>query len=65
MSERTLYDDKGELDEVVVQGGAHLERMRSRSWFLSMRRADGSEFCVWFEGKVTMTETRPAEGRND
>lgn len=67
MTERVAYDDKGLLDEVVVEGGAHLERMdggaKRGRWFLVMRRVDGSEFCVWFTGEVTMTEQRPAPQR--
>jgi len=55
---RVQYDDDGMLDEVVTDGGAHLERMGSKSWYLSLRRADGSEFCVWFLGKVTLAEER-------
>lgn len=49
---------KGKLDEVVTDGGAHLEHMGGKRWFLSMWRADGSEFCVWFHGTIAMTEER-------
>ena len=59
MSERISYDDKGQLDEVITSGGAHLERMDRNSWFLVMLRNDGSGFCVWIEGKITLTEERP------
>lgn len=45
---------------MVTDGGAHLEHMGGKSWFLSMERKDGSEFCVWFDGKITMTEERDA-----
>ena len=55
---RVQYDDDGMLDEVVTDGGAHLERMGIKGWYLSMRRADGSELCVWFSGKVTLVEER-------
>lgn len=58
--ERVDYDEAGELDEVVAMGGVHLERLDTRRWFLSCIRSDGSEFCVWFKGRVTMTEERPA-----
>jgi hypothetical protein len=58
--ERVQWCADGSLDEVAVRGGAHLEAMSDDSWFLSMMRCDGSEFCVWFSGKVTMTEERPA-----
>jgi len=55
---RIEYDDRGKLDEVVTDGGAHLERLGKDDWFLAMYRADGSAYCVWIEGKVTMTEER-------
>ncbi len=60
MKNRVEYDKAGELDEVVTNGGAHLERMGKRSWFLNCIRADGSAVCVWFDGKVTMVEERDA-----
>ena len=64
MTNRIEHDDKGELDEVCTDGGAHLERMSERGWFLQMDRADGSTFCVWIEGRVTLTEERePRRGR--
>lgn len=59
-TERVDYDDAGELDEVVTLGGVHLERMDDRDWFLSCTRADGSEFCIWIQGKIVRTEERPA-----
>lgn len=59
MSNRVTYDDKGELDEVCTDGGAHLERLSNKTWWLSCQRADGSEFCIWFKGTITMTEERP------
>jgi uncharacterized protein YodC (DUF2158 family) len=58
MIERMTYGDDGTLDEVVVTGGANLEHLDENRWFLSMLRADGSEFCLWFDGKITMTEER-------
>lgn len=60
---RVTHDDKGALDEIVTDGGCHLERMDERRWFLNCLRADGSSFAVWFHGKVTMTEERPATKR--
>ena len=60
MTNRIGYDDSGELDEVCTDGGAHLERMSGRGWFLQMARADGSALCVWIEGKVSMIEERAA-----
>lgn len=60
MTNRVEYADDGQLDEVVTDGGMHLERLSERGWFLSGHRKDGSEFCIWFEGKVTLIEERPA-----
>lgn len=56
---RVSFDDNGKLDEVVTDGGCHLERMSRDRLFLSCIRADGSEFAVWIKGRVTMTEERP------
>jgi len=62
VSERTIRDAHGNLDEVVTHGRAHLECMsgteKRGSWFLSLQRLDGTEFCVWFSGRITMTEER-------
>lgn len=63
MGERVTYDHEGCLDEVVTDGGTHLERLGGKRWFLSCQRADGSEFCIWFEGKIAMTEDRAAPER--
>lgn len=57
---RVTYDDGGDLDEVVTDGGAHLEHMGDDRWFLSCERADGSSFAVWIEGRITLTEEREA-----
>ena len=57
MTDRIQLNDDGSLDEVVA-GGAHLEHLGGKQWFLAMQREDGSEFCVWFTGKITMTEER-------
>lgn len=51
-------NDDGSLDEIVTNGGAHLEHMGDDSWFLSCVRSDGTSFCVWFEGRITMMEER-------
>ena len=59
------YDDDGGLEEVSTSGGCHLERLSKKRWFLSCIRADGSEFVVYFKGKVEMTEERPAPPRID
>ncbi len=61
---RVTYDEAGHLDEIVTDGGAHLECLgggkRRARWFLNCIRADGSEICVWLEGRVTLIEERPA-----
>ncbi len=57
---RVEYDDDGSLDEVVTDGGAHLEHMGDDDWFLVCTRADGSSFAAWFSGKITLTEERSA-----
>lgn len=59
MIERTSYVE-GKLDEVVTCGGAHLERMGGKRWFLSMVREDGSEICLWVSGEIDMIEERSA-----
>ena len=58
MTNRVQRNDDGSLDEVVTDGGAHLEQMNDKDWFLSMQRADGSEYCVWFRGEITHQEER-------
>lgn len=60
ITNRIEYDANGHLDEVVTNGGAHLERMSKKGWFLSCMRQDGSSFAIWFRGKITLTENRPA-----
>ena len=62
MKNRINFNDDGTLDEVVTDGGAHLEQLRRKSWWLNCVRSDGSSFCVWFKGKVTMTEEREHPG---
>lgn len=62
---RVEYDDNGHLDEIVTDGGAHLEcldrdKKGGKDWFLSCRRADGSSVGVWIYGRVSMMEERPA-----
>ena len=56
MQNRIKFDDKGRLDEVVTDGGAHLEDMGGNRWFLVCERKDGSCFAVWISGKVTSFE---------
>ena len=57
---RIEYDDNGELDEVVTDGGMHLERMSDGGWFLSGQRLDGSQVVVYLTGKVDLVEEWPA-----
>ncbi len=57
MTDRIQLNPDGSLDEVVA-GGAHLEHMGGKIWFLAMTRADGSEFVVTFQGKIVATEER-------
>jgi hypothetical protein len=35
------------LDEIVLTGMAHLEKMTSGSWYLGLYRPDGSGYQVW------------------
>jgi hypothetical protein len=58
MTNRVQFNKNGTLNEVVTDGGAHLEQMSDKHWFLAMQRADGSEYCVWFKGKITFQEER-------
>ena len=60
MQERTTFYPDGTLDEVVAEGGVHIERLDKKSWFISCQRKDGSEFCLWMDGVVRMTEEREA-----
>ena len=60
---RIQFDDDGYLDEVVTDGGAHLEALDADGrggtcWFLECFRADGSSFAVWIDGRVTLYEER-------
>jgi len=60
MKNRIQHNDDGSLDEIVTDGGTHLEHLDGRQWFLNCIRADGSSFAVWFTGKIQHTEERPA-----
>jgi hypothetical protein len=52
-----------DLDEIVTDGGCHLERMDKSSWFLECIRSDGSSYAIWFSGKITSEEERQAPKR--
>jgi len=58
MTPRLKLDRKGRIDEVVSNGGGHLERLGKNDWFLNLVNADGSSVAVWIAGKVIMFETR-------
>lgn len=59
-SNRVTRDDDGHLDEIVTDGGCHLEHMGGESWFLACYRRDGSSVAVWLRGEVTLLEERDA-----
>lgn len=61
MINRIEYDDNGELDEVVTDGGMHLERMSDGGWFLAGHRRDGSQIVIYFTGRVNLVEEWPAK----
>jgi hypothetical protein len=46
--DRISFTDKGQLDEVVASGGAHLEHMGKDRWFLLFCHEDGTETAIWF-----------------
>jgi hypothetical protein len=61
--DRVTFDEKGELDEVVGTGFAHLERMGRNHWFLLIGHKDGTETAIWFDSpnlKKPFWEERPA-----
>ena len=59
MADHREYTEDGQLDEIVGSGGAHLERLSKKGWFLAITHADGSESAVWFRGRVELFEVRP------
>lgn len=64
--ERITYGSDGLLDEVAA-GGAYLERMSGKGFFLTMERYDGSEVAVWLTSKTklnTMVEERSPRPRH-
>ncbi len=63
MQNRVDFKRNGKLDEVVADGGAHLEHMDGNRWFLECFRDDGSSFAVWFTGKITSFEEREKPNR--
>lgn len=54
--ERMERNEDGSLDEIVTQGGTHLEWLDEDRWFLSCERLDGSAHYIWFQGKIIETE---------
>lgn len=65
MQNRIQRDERGELDEVVTDGGAHLERMDRDRWFLNCVRSDGSSYALWIHGKVVLEEERSVPAEDD
>jgi hypothetical protein len=55
---RIQRTEKGKLDEVVTDGGAHLEWLGGNRYFLECVRKDGSGYAIWFTGKITSEEER-------
>lgn len=53
MPDRRQLDDKGRLDEIVIDpcAAAHLERMDDGEWFLNLTRPDGTSVVVWLQSK--------------
>lgn len=60
-----VKDDNGVewLDEICSNAGAYMEAMDDDEWFLSFQNLDGTEYCAWIKGRVTMVEERPAPDR--
>ena len=58
---RVEYDEDGLLDEVVTDGGMHLERMSDDGWFLAGQRLDGSQVVVYLTGTVDLVVEWPAQ----
>ena len=58
---RIEYDDNGELDEVVTDGGMHLERTSDDGWVLVGHRLDGSQVVVYLTAKIHLVEEWPAQ----
>lgn len=58
MKNHIEFNHEGFLDEVVTDGGAHLERLGADEWFLECVRADGSSVAIWLEGSVRSLEQR-------
>lgn len=64
MENRIAYTEGGKLDEIVADGGVHIERLGKKRWFIACVRKDGSETAIWMhKGKVTLMEERPAPKR--
>lgn len=60
MTNRVQYGGDGKLDEVVTDGGMHLEAMGDDIWFLLGHRQDGSSIGIHFTGRIHLVEERPA-----
>jgi hypothetical protein len=53
MSEAVVIrnDDGGGIDEVLVRGSVHIERMSGDGWFMGVEAEDGSYWQFWFGSK--------------
>lgn len=51
MGERVHWNEDGSLDEIAVDGGAHLEHMGDGNWWVAFYRSDGTSICIWFKSK--------------
>lgn len=58
LTNRIERDEDGGLDEIVTDGGCHLERMGDKTWWLDCIRKDGSSHAIWIKGRVTSEEHR-------
>lgn len=68
VDERIAYAEDGTLDEIVVAGGAHLERIWPDAWFVEFVHSDGSSTGVWFVPKGLrdpLVENRPAPAKGE
>jgi hypothetical protein len=52
MQDRIDFNEDGTLDEVVAAGGAHLEHLGGKRWYLNLVHADGTSSVFWFKSKT-------------
>lgn len=63
MRERQTRNPDGSIDDIVVTGGAQLERLDDDFWFLKLVKANGSVIVVWINGSVSFSEKGEKPGR--